>query len=147
MIVYVTSFCYPATWAATHHLWRIYLHFGRVHAASVIQGAYHDWSYSPHNYAAQSYVLMQPWWSCWHQGAVTQPKPKQVCQRIHWLCPALSVFSEKPIRHRGLPATHADQVVRRRHVETTPATTCQVAGLVMGPSSGTCRVVWGKEWG
>ena len=85
-------FCYPTTWATTDHLWRIYFHFW-VHATGVIKGAYHGRSYSPRNCGAQSYILMQPWCSCWHQSVATQPKPKQFCQRIHYVLCCL--FSQK----------------------------------------------------
>ena len=45
--VWPFSFYYSTTWAATHHLQRICLHFWRVDA--VMQGACHGWKLSPHS--------------------------------------------------------------------------------------------------
>ena len=87
--------CYPAAWAATDHLWRIYFHFWRVHAAGFIQGDYHGWSYSPRNCGAQSYRLMQPWCSCWHQSVATAQAQVVLSVYLFIVCVLRCLFSQK----------------------------------------------------
>ena len=147
---FLSSFVLPLhTGIATHHFWRVYLRYWRLHAVS--QAAYQGWKEPSHNHAAHTNTLLQPWCSCWCQCVATHSpsqgglnKGKVLTFRWwhrqgsawgrSWRCSAPSA-AERPVWcSSGSPlCLHASQ---QFHVNTSLKAVCQ--WMHKGQCSSSC---------